>query len=116
MQLTLFFHEDSPACQARLLHETNCIISPVRLIKKWEDTLRFFIVLKYGCTLILRELEKKSSIYVFPNLFGGRLILWITNNEISSSEGRASWFGEWICLTLFRKPSELMQNKFLKVS
>ena len=46
LQFFLFLQTDSPACQAFLRQDTNCISSPFLLIKKCEETLRSFIFLK----------------------------------------------------------------------
>ena len=61
LQLGTPLKTESPACHALLLNGTNCIISPSRLMYKWEDTFKSLISLKDSWSEILRLFKKNSS-------------------------------------------------------
>ena len=95
LQFSRFLNEETPACQAFLSNETNCFKFPVLSIKKWEETFKPEISLKYSCLEISNLLRKKSSIFFVPNSPGGRLMQWITTRSIEVFEGLSSKFGEF---------------------
>ena len=94
LQFSLFSNEETPACQAFLSIETNCFKFPVLSIKKWEETFKLDIFLKYWCLEISNLFRKKSSIFFAPNSPGGRLMQWITTRSIEVFKGLSSKFGE----------------------
>src|SRR5713101_9406892 len=90
---------DLPACQARSVKPTYCVTAPSRATTTCEDTRNEPTSAKYGCSSAGKELVNSRSIQGPPNSPGGRLMPCTTIRSASTPAGRASWFGDAICLT-----------------
>ncbi len=67
--------DDTPACQARALQETNCVTWPVRSIRKCADTRRFSRHENQGSAARSSAFRNKLAIWGVPNCPGGKLML-----------------------------------------
>ena len=98
-------NEDTPAWYAILSQETNCAVSPSRLIKKWLDTRKVCINPKNGWSFGSRRLAKSFSTASVPYSNGGSEILCNTTRETSSLDSLGPKFGDGMWRTLCSQPS-----------